>query len=114
MDAAVVKSNRPQIFNCSPLLEWNACRMKSRIERMSYQLKKLHAKHWKMLDLYFEGRTGKEIAEAVGRTPRAVSYIINSDVSQEAVSYRRAGMEAAANQAHARAVYAFVAPQAES
>ena len=40
---------------------------------MSYQLKKLQAMHWKMLDLYFEGRTGKEMAEAVGRTPRTVS-----------------------------------------
>lgn len=109
----MVKSNRPQIFNCSPLLEWNACRMKSRIESMSYQLKKLQAKHWKMLDVYFEGRTGKEIAAAVGRSPRAVSYIIKSDIFQEAVSYKRAGMEAAANQAHARAVYAFMAPQAE-
>ena len=73
MDAAVVKSNGPQIFNCSPLLEWNAGPVSPRIERMSYQLKKMQAKHWKMLDLYFEGRTGKEMAEAVGRAPRAVS-----------------------------------------
>ena len=35
---------------------------------MSYQLKKLQPKHWKILDLYFEGRTGKEMAKAVGRT----------------------------------------------
>ena len=40
---------------------------------MSYHLKKLQPKHWKILDLYFEGRTGKEIAAALGRTPRAVS-----------------------------------------
>ena len=43
-------------------------RSSRRIERMSYQLKKLQPKHWKILDLYFEGRTGKEMAKAVGRT----------------------------------------------
>ena len=86
----------------------------ARIEHMSYQLKKLQPRHWRVLDLYFEGKSGKETAETVGLTPRAVSYIVNSEVFQEAVAYRRAGMEAVANQAHARAVYAFMAPRAES
>lgn len=57
----------------SGVSEWKADRSRDRIERMSYQLKKMQAKHWKMLDLYFEGRTGKEMAEAVDRTPRTVS-----------------------------------------
>ena len=77
----------------------------ARIERMSYQLKKLQPRHWRVLNLYFEGKSGKETAEMVGLTPRAISYIVNSDVFQEAVAYRRAGMEAAANQAHARAIH---------
>ena len=43
--------------------------------------------------MYFEGKSGKETAEMVGLTPRAVSYIVNSDVFQEAI--RQASSEPA-------------------
>jgi predicted transcriptional regulator len=56
---------------------------------MSYQLKKLLPRHFKVMDLLLLGKKQKEIAEELDLTPQAVSSIVNSPIFQERLASRK-------------------------
>ena len=54
-----------------------------------YQLKRLLPRHYRVLELVLLGKRRKEIAAAVGMTPRNVTNVTGSRVFQEALQERR-------------------------
>lgn len=61
---------------------------------MAYELKRLNARHKRMVSLILEGRWNqKQIASIMGLTPQAVGIIVNSPAFQDEVARRRENIE---------------------
>ena len=56
---------------------------------MSYEIKKLLPRHYKVMDLMLLGKKQKEIAEELCLSEQAVSSIVNSRVFKEAIPRRK-------------------------
>ena len=60
---------------------------------MPHELKHLLPRHYQILELCLQGFRSKDIAEAVGLTPQAISLITNSPMFQDALARRRADQQ---------------------
>ncbi len=54
-----------------------------------YALQELKQRHYRIVELFLEGITHKDIAHIVGMTPEGISLIISSSLFQDEVSRRR-------------------------
>ena len=60
---------------------------------MSYEIKKLLPKHFKVMDLFLLGRKQKEIAKELCMSEQAVSSIVNSRVFKEELPKRKSAVQ---------------------
>ncbi len=61
---------------------------------MEQLVQKLNPRHFRILDLYLEGRPLAEIARMLEMTPQAVTIVTNSPIFKHELSLRRAQIEA--------------------
>lgn len=62
-------------------------------QKMSYEIKKLLPRHYKIMDLLLLGKKQKEIAREVNLSEQAVSSIVNSRIFKEQLPFRKKQVE---------------------